>query len=87
MYASRELEELKRIAFAKLMQSVIRGYFSRQAVAKLRKATIIAQTRWRGKVARRIYTQMRIEARYAITLDIQSNSIDLFKTLLIKRTK
>jgi hypothetical protein len=57
----QEKEERRLNAAATAMQTAIRVGFTKHWLNTLKKATIWGQARWRGRLARRLYREMKIE--------------------------
>jgi hypothetical protein len=56
LYAKRQLAGMQKEVATVVFQKNIRKYTVRKSFKQLRRATILAQARWRGKLARREYT-------------------------------
>lgn len=59
----KQFSELKIQSAVVSLQTAIRAKNAKDYFKKMRKAVILAQTRWRGKLAKRELTALRIEAR------------------------
>ncbi|KAL6053329.1 Unconventional myosin-XIX [Balamuthia mandrillaris] len=61
--ARRTAERLRREGAALLIQKRMRSFHYRQYWKKLCRAVVIGQSMWRGKQSRKLYSEMREEAR------------------------